>query len=246
MLAALPAAILIWRPDAWRSARLVLVGAVAWTTSSALALVVRGVVQDASPETWIAYMSLIDLFSTVMSCIQYAGPFLILIGLERIRPPGRTSFPRLPVLAVTLIVAALVGENLRISIESLSAYDQFGTGPDQVAWFGAVVDSFGPIALLSAALLAWSSLSALRGAEAPELFWRLALAAWLGLLAVEAYRATVSALTGLAPGWSTWFAPSTMTFLLSYLVSSAAALALLLAFLLGTPAPATSPGESAE
>jgi hypothetical protein len=191
-------------------------------------------------------MSLIDVFSTVMSCIQYAGPFLILIGLERIRRPGRTSFPRLPVLAVTLIVAALVGENLRISIESLSAYDQFGTGADQVAWFGAVVDSFGPIALLSAALIAWSSLSALRGAEAPELFWRLALAAWLGLLAVEAYRATVSALTGLAPGWSTWFAPSAMTFLLSYLVSSAAALSLLLAFLLGTPAPATSPGESAE
>jgi hypothetical protein len=83
-LSLLPAAVLVWRPDAWHSARLLLVGTIVWTSvPSTATLVGRAAGLDSSPEgsTGMA----LGLAVGAAGILASLGPLIMVFGLERLR-----------------------------------------------------------------------------------------------------------------------------------------------------------------
>jgi hypothetical protein len=91
----LPAAVLLWRPDAWRSARLVLAGAIVWTTPPAIAGLGWSIgLRSAAVAVAVALAS-------------YIGPALLAVGLERTRRHRTMSFVDLARFAATFTALVL-------------------------------------------------------------------------------------------------------------------------------------------
>lgn len=179
-LALLPAAILIWRRDAWRSARLVLVGAVVWTTVPAVVELAWWMLRRSptlmidTASTWSAVMSA----AVIVSC---TGPLIVVLGLEH----ARVNRPQwlLPTMRrVGLIGLPLVLINGSRWVPPANA----PVDPLASAWsfWGFVL----PLELLFWLTLAASCLSAVVGNEPQKRLWQFgaAGAALLSVLAVDA------------------------------------------------------------
>lgn len=179
-LALLPAAILIWRRDAWRSARLVLVGAVVWTTVPAVvelawwALRRSPTFMTDAATTWSVVMPA----AVVVSC---TGPLIVAVGLEH----ARFNRPRwlLPTMGRVGVIGAplLLINGFRWVPPANAAVD-----PLVSAWsfWGFVL----PLELLFSLTLAASCLSAVVANEPQKRLWQFgaAGAALLSMLAVDA------------------------------------------------------------
>ena len=91
----LPAAVLLWRPDAWRSARLVLVGAIVWTTLPAIAGIGWPLGLRSAAVT------------VVIAIVSYLGPAIVAVGLERTRRHRTMSLVDMARFAATFTALAL-------------------------------------------------------------------------------------------------------------------------------------------
>lgn len=83
-LTLLPAGVLLWRPDAWRSARSVLVGAILWTSVPALAGLVLWIARP-FPHAPIGLSLALSAVVAVAAAVSCTGPAIVGLGLERSR-----------------------------------------------------------------------------------------------------------------------------------------------------------------
>ena len=190
-LALIPAGILVWRRDAWRSARLLLVGAIVWTTIPALVSVAWWVVRlfpNMAGELSRSWSVVVAAVTVVAS----AGPAIVALGLERERT-NRAGW-----LVPTIREVGLVGSPL-LFVNGLTWLPPSGAGidPAQTAWtFGGFVL---PLTLLFSLMLAASCLSAVVGEEPQRRIWQW-VAAGAVLMAVLSIDEMASGVLPLALG----------------------------------------------
>jgi len=164
------AAVLLWRRDAWRSAPLVLLGAIVGTlvpraVDIALQLSFHFASDgDQSWPTWIGYAQL------VVGLVSVAGPLLMAIGLDRCRTAkARTRWRRSVVAAALIVVALMGGRSLAVFLgNAVGEFDPV------VFWLWAAQSALHPLSIAFVLAITWCSLSALRDGELPRRFWRLA------------------------------------------------------------------------
>jgi hypothetical protein len=167
--ALIPAAILVGAHGKWRSARLLLLGAIVWT-SVPLGL---GVISWAYQ--WLALDSMTDgslgsvlqIARDLADLVSLAGPALVAVALME-RRLTETTWPKALVALALIATGALclIAANNVISVGSGSP---IGVDPDY-PWFVAVV-SLRPLQILTLGALAWSTLAAVRAREEPRRFW---------------------------------------------------------------------------
>lgn len=167
--ALLPAAILVGCRGMWRSARLLLLGAIVWTSIPTLLDIVDWAQQFLSPAQWpdTSFFSWIQSARDLGAIISIAGPALIAIALEH-RRHTVTTWPK-ALVALSVVAAGalfLLAGNAAIGVAS-GATSDFDSG---YPWFVAVM-VLGPLRLLTIGALAWSTLSAVRAGEQPHRFW---------------------------------------------------------------------------
>ncbi len=171
--ALLPAGVLIWRPDAWRSAKLVLLGALLWTTLPAFA----GLVWTLAGR----YPGLDDrmdyglgLMVSAAIAAGYLGPVFVCFGLERTRRRRAAWLTWVAPRAVGLATLATVAIASRWfqAVPSRSAQLPGGLTllglPETVAGAGLSVQ------LVCLALLACAGVSSLMAGEPQRRLWQLA------------------------------------------------------------------------
>jgi len=169
--ALLPAAILIGCRGMWRSARLLLLGAIVWTSLPILLDIVGWAQQLLSPVEWPdpSFFSGTQSARDLAAIISIAGPALIAIALEQ-RRRTETTWPK--ALVTFAVIAAgllcLLAANAAIGVASGTTAD-FDSG---YPWFVAV-EALDPLRLLTVGALAWSTMSAVRAREEPRRFWLL-------------------------------------------------------------------------
>jgi hypothetical protein len=190
--ALLPVAILVGCRDEWKSARLIFVGAIVWTTiGSVLPLIVAaeqwllpaGLDNSSSSLNSLEQVfagslndglnSLISIERSLAGIASYVGPLLVVIGLER-RRRSVTVWPVPGVAAAVIAAIALGFWQGRTTLDSVTASNVFSTAgvsiSDQLHVARATLL---PAYLLALGALAWSCLSAVRAGETPDRFWRL-------------------------------------------------------------------------
>ncbi len=180
--ALLPAAIVIGCRDAWRSARLVLVGAVVWTSIPVAVDVISSGQRLLSPETWTdtSIVSGLETARELAGMLSLAGPALLALGLMQ-RRRTETTWPRALVALALIGTAALCVYAARSAIDQYENFQGFsGTGlggafafSDPLFVVGVALD---PVRILTVGALAWSTLSAVRASEEPRRFWWLVFA----------------------------------------------------------------------
>lgn len=175
--ALLPAAILIGCRDAWRSARLLLLGAIVWTSIPFAVDAISSGQRLLSPETWTdtSIASGLEIARDLAAIASLAGPALIAIGLLQ-RRRSETTWPRALVALALIATAALC---VYAASSAINQYENFqslsGTGLGVA--FGisdplfVVRVALDPVRVLTVGALAWSSLSAVRASEEPRRFW---------------------------------------------------------------------------
>jgi hypothetical protein len=232
--ALLPAAVIIGRPDAWRSARAVLLGAIAWSTIGAVSSLIWG---------WGAVSGGGDSFSDarlsvslVEEIVGLAAPLVIVYDLS-FRRRTTTSWPP---LVIVLAVAGTAAALWWTTSTALDWYNsQLGIGaalPDeparQLLFLGQIL---APLALLSLGVIAWSSMSAVRADEQARRFWTALTAGSTALLAIHIYAHVVSWVMPTAGYSQTVVDWCLITTHIEELVAVAAIALLLLAFGFGVP-----------
>ena len=144
----LPAGVLIWRSDAWRSVRLVLVGAIAWTTLPAMAGLGWWIVRR-SPGLMAHFGYAWAVVVAVVAVVAYVGPAAVAFGLERARR-RRTAWlayvaPR--AAAVTALVT-LYNASLWLPLAGNTSIQPSGGGLDPTQLAGSVSGAALPLELL--------------------------------------------------------------------------------------------------
>ena len=178
--ALLPVAILIGCRDAWRSAGLLLLGAIVWTSIPLVVDVVSWAQQWLFPKQW----SDPSLFSgtgtarDLAAVISITGPALIAIALEQ-RRRTETTWPK-ALVASAVISAGVLCLLAAIGVASGTSAD-FGSGDPRFV----AVTALNPLRLLTVGALAWSTTSAVRAQEEPRRFWLLGAAGSALLLGVS-------------------------------------------------------------
>jgi hypothetical protein len=191
----LPAGVLMWRADAWRSARLVLAGAIAWTALPAavgLGLRLVRLVPALEDRLGVA-LALVGGAAAVLACL---GPLAIAIGLARVRQTRADWLWPLTWRAGTitaLLAASSAGRWLPLaggrpagapgSVEAL-----------QVS--GSIAGAVQPVELLGLAILACLCLTAIPAEEPQGRLWQCAAAGAGLLFAVGVYEFSAGALVG--------------------------------------------------
>lgn len=230
----LPAAVIIGRPDAWRSARAILLGAIAWSTIGAVSSLIWGVGAVAGSDQPFSDARL--SVSLVGEIVGLAAPLVIAYDLA-FRRRTTTSWPR------PVIVLAVAGTAAALWWTTSTALDwynsQMGIGAalsDEPARQLLFLDQIlSPLALLSLGVIAWSGMSAVRADEQPRRFWIALTAGSVALLVLHVYEHLAS-----------WVVPTigfsqTVTDLyldsihIEYVVAVAGIALLLLAFGFGVP-----------
>jgi len=227
--ALMPAAILIGCHDAWRSARLLLLGAIVWT-SIPLGLDVI---------SW-GLASGLQIARDLADLVSVAGPALVAIGLMQ-RRRTETTWPK-ALVALTLIATGalcLLAANSAISVVSGTTIE---VDPDY-PWFVAVV-ALRPLQILTVGALAWSSLAAVRACEAPRRFWMSVFAGSAVLLGVFILSIALEnlALDSAALGSGTYPAFFNQIVLVDSLGGLVGMVLLLIGFAQGLPAAVTMAG----
>jgi hypothetical protein len=167
--ALLPAAVLIWRRDARRSARLVLLGAVVWTLAPVATYLALRLVLHFAPDIGQSLSMLLTYAQFAIQLVSLGGPLLIAIGLQRCRTSGaRTRWPR-PLLLIALLAASAVAYD-----SVTSSLTNMGDGWDPAAsWLTAAHEAVWPFSVAFVLAIAWISLSAVRAGDTPRRFWQL-------------------------------------------------------------------------
>jgi len=192
----LPAGILIWRPDAWRSARLVLAGALVWTTLPAVAGLGWWIVRR-SPGlmNWFGYP--LALAVAVAAVAAYFGPAVMALGLERARRSRTEWLPYFVHWTAALTAFATVVSALRwLPLTQLKGFQPLGGGIDPVHLAGSLSGAALPIELLCLSILACSCLSAIWTGEVQTRLWRLAAAGATLLGGASLYKVVAGDLLG--------------------------------------------------
>jgi hypothetical protein len=180
--ALLPVAILIGCRDAWRSARLLLLGAIVWTSIPLVGDVVSWAQQVLSPEQWpdVSVFSDLQIARGLADLVSVAGPALVAIALLRSRRT-ETTWPG------ALVGPTLVATAMLCLLAANGALSDFSGTTIQVTpgypWLVAFA-ALGPLRLLTVGALAWSTLAAARAKEEPRRFWLLVFAGSAVLLGV--------------------------------------------------------------
>jgi len=173
--ALLPAGVLIWRPDAWRSARLVLLGALVWTTLPAYAGFVWTLAgRNPGLDDRMHYG--LGLMVSAAIAAGYLGPAFVCFGLERTKRRRSEWLTWVAPRAVS--VAALV------TVLTAPSWSQAVPGgsarlPDGLAPMGlpeTVAGAGLPVQLVCLALLAWVCISSLLADEPQRRLWQLVAA----------------------------------------------------------------------
>jgi len=170
--ALLPAAVVVGCPDAWRSARGIFLGVVAWSTVPVVASLLLTWPRILGVETSDAGQQSSSLLALIA---EIAGPAIVAVYLER-RRRTRTSWP------AAVVAVAIVGVAVACAYQASTALDwlnnrQLAPQLDGAGWVDlaglvrVVSDTAGPVVLLSVGALAWSSLAAVRGFETRRRFW---------------------------------------------------------------------------
>lgn len=102
-LALLPVGVLLWRPDAWRSERLILLGSICWSTVPLLAgLALRFARPSPTSMTGLGLpLSVVVVCALAIACL---GPAMVGLGLERSRRRRDSWMP--PVASRAMVIAA--------------------------------------------------------------------------------------------------------------------------------------------
>jgi hypothetical protein len=217
-LALLPAGVLIWRPDAWRSARLVLVGAIVWTTLPAVAGLMW----------WIARHSpgLMDQFGyawavvvAVVVVLAYVGPAIVAFGLEDARRNRTEWLSYLAPRAAAVAAMAMLSNAARwLPSGGHTPVQPLGGGFDALHLAGSVSGMALPVELLCLLILSVSCLSAVLAGELQSRLWQCAAAGAVLLAAASTFQLVTGHLvegvaTGglVAGGWGT-AAPTAISF----------------------------------
>ena len=161
----IPAAVLLWRPDAWRSARLVLAGAIVWTTPQAIAGL-----------GW-SFGLRSAAVGVAVAIASYIGPALLAVGLERTRRRRTMSFVDMVQFAAAftaLVLTSGLGQLMplpgREAVQPMGGIlDAFHVAP----WISGSVMS---VQLFSLFVLAESCLSAVGSWEWQSRLWQCAAA----------------------------------------------------------------------
>lgn len=200
-LGLLPAAVLLWRPGAWRTNPLVFLGAVCWGTLPGLALVAGWfAMRDPGLSQRFAHDALVGAAAaSVAACV---GPLLIALGLELARRSPASWLPRLALwgTAVALImVAANAGRWFpALGRESLAP---FGGGTDATRLALSMTGTLVPLTLFALGLLACCGVSAFSADEAQRRLWQCGTVGAALLAGVSLYElSTGDLLSGLLAG----------------------------------------------
>jgi len=168
-VALLAAAVLIWRRDAWRSARLVLLGAVVWTLAPMATYLVFRLVFHFAPDIVPPLSMPIAYTQLSVQLVSLGGPLLIAIGLQRCRTSGaRTKWPR-PLVVIALLAASAVAYD---SVTSSLTNEGVGWDPG-LSWLTEAHLAVWPFSIACILAIAWLSLSAVRAGDTPRRFWQL-------------------------------------------------------------------------
>jgi hypothetical protein len=239
--ALLPAAILIGCRGAWRSARLLLLGAIQWTSIPFVLDVVSWAHQWLSPAQWLdtSVLSSLQIARDLAAIASLLGPALVAIALLP-RRRSETTWPK-ALVALTLIATGglcLLAANSALSVPSGTT---MGVDPDY-AWFVVVV-ALQPLQILTMGALAWSTLAAVRAREEPRRFWSLIFAGSAVMLVTYILLSTLSlALASPALGSDTDLAFVDQIVLVDIVGVLVGMVLLLIGFAQGLPAAVTIAG----
>jgi hypothetical protein len=171
MTALLPAAVLFWRPSAWRTAPLLMVGCVLWTASDPSALLARWLLSNL--QVGGADFTLIVRGAPLVAAIvSRFGGLVLILGLERIRTTTRATWPPLLILAT---LALVVWQSVATAQSQLPYYDALrAAGNGDPLWaLLTLISATESIAILLLLGVVWSTLSAVRAGEPPRPMWWL-------------------------------------------------------------------------
>jgi hypothetical protein len=192
----LPAGVMVWRADAWRSVRLVLLGAIAWTTLPAIAGLGWWIVRR-SPHLLDQFGQVWAMVVAVVAVVAYVGPALLAFGLERARR-RRTAWlaylaPR--AAAVTAFVT-LYNASSWLPLAGNKSIRPLGGGLDPLHLAGSISGAALPLGLLCLMILAYSCLSAVLAGEAQSRLWQCAAAGATLLAGASLYELLAGDLLG--------------------------------------------------
>jgi hypothetical protein len=194
-LAALPAGVLIWRSDAWRSARLVLGGAVLWTTAPSLAGLVWRLARLSSVDDRVVLgLGLVAGAAAALACL---GPIVIAFGMNRIRR-SRADWLRPATWqgGLVMIMPVIYSSGRWLLGASGDAAAPL-TDDAGVRLAASLAGAAQPIELLGLTMLACLCLSALTAEEPQVRTWQGVAAGSALLLGVGAYEFFTGALVGI-------------------------------------------------
>ena len=241
--ALLPAAVIVGRPDALRSARGIFLGALAWSTIGPVGSLAWGVATSIDPATVESSGRVV--LRVLAFAAAVAGQAAIVVILERRRRTA-TTWPRpLVALAVIGVAAACLyqGSTALDWYNSQQGVFMYGVQDDLGARIQVVASAFRPMVLLTLGALAWSSLSAVRAGEAPRRFWSAITAGSAILFVAAVFNYSLSPVLS-AVGYSPTIVSVVSTLLDIEAWASVAAVGLvLLAFAIGVPNDAKDVGD---
>ena len=200
-LGLLPAAVLLWRPGAWRTNPLIFLGAVCWGTLPGLALV-AGWFAMLDPGLRERFAHDADVGAAAASVAACVGPLLIALGLELARRSPASWLPPLA-LRVTAVAMVMVAGNAgrwfpTLGSGSLAA---IGGGTDATRLALSMTGTLVPLTLVALGMLACCGVSAFSADEAQRRLWQCGTVGAALLAGVSLYElGTGDLLSGLLAG----------------------------------------------
>jgi hypothetical protein len=188
-----PVAVLIGRRDAWKSARVIMIGAILWGSVECLVQVFglgqQRFAADPGADTTLDFI--VRVAVRLASLIAIAAPALVLLGL-RTRRRTETTWPKALVAVAIVVTVGLCVYDANQAIQWQQPWHNFGyyidiSLRDQL---DVLAQGLEPLRLLALGALAWSTISAVRAREAPRRFW-LAIGAGSTVLFAASLYSTV-------------------------------------------------------
>jgi hypothetical protein len=198
-LTLLPAGVLIWRADAWRSARLVLAGAIVWTTMPSVTSLASSFVALAPPldDRFGPACRLVMGAATALACL---GPVAMAFGLARVR---RSRLEWLGPLAwratAAMTLPALYGASRWLSPTVSHSTRTMAGGAGALDPASSIAGAVEPVELVGLAILACLCLSAVLAEEPQSRLWQCATAGTVLLLGAGVYQIVEAPLAGWQP-----------------------------------------------